>query len=60
MGATCEPARVVTSREYLEALGSLVCDLTSLQLIAERDRLNKDLENAHSAIKGLEVCYPLT
>ena len=27
------------------------------QLIAERDRLNKDLENAHSAIKALEVGY---
>jgi cell division control protein 12 len=27
----------------------------ALQLIAERDRLNKDLENAHSAIKSLEV-----
>jgi cell division control protein 12 len=26
-----------------------------LQLIAERDRLNKDLELAHSAIKGLEA-----
>jgi hypothetical protein len=25
------------------------------QLIAERDRLNKDLENAHSSIKALEV-----
>ncbi len=27
----------------------------SHQLIAERDRLNKDLENAHSSIKDLEV-----
>jgi len=26
-----------------------------LQLIAERDRLNKDLEMAHSAIKQLEA-----
>lgn len=29
--------------------------LTGTQLIAERDRLNKDLEQAHSAIKALEV-----
>lgn len=27
-----------------------------IQLITERDRLNKDLEHAHSAIKALEVC----
>jgi cell division control protein 12 len=27
----------------------------SLQLIAERDRLNKDLEMTHSAIKQLEA-----
>ena len=26
-----------------------------LQLIAERDRLNKDLESAHGAIKSLEA-----
>ena len=30
-------------------------DLTRAQLIAERDRLNKDLEMAHSAIKALEA-----
>ena len=30
-------------------------NLFSLQLIAERDRLNKDLELAHSAIKSLEA-----
>jgi cell division control protein 12 len=29
--------------------------LFSFQLIAERDRLNKDLEQAHSAIKQLEA-----
>lgn len=29
--------------------------LTRIQLIAERDRLNKDLEQAHSTIKALEV-----
>jgi cell division control protein 12 len=27
---------------------------TNPQLIAERDRLNKDLEQAHSSIKALE------
>jgi cell division control protein 12 len=30
-------------------------DAFSFQLIAERDRLNKDLEMAHSAIKQLEA-----
>ena len=29
--------------------------LSGRQLIAERDRLNKDLEMAHSAIKQLEA-----
>ena len=36
------------------SLGSAVW-LSCLQLIAERDRLNKDLEMAHSAIKQLEA-----
>ena len=35
--------------------GLLVCLRLPLQLIAERDRLNKDLEMAHSAIKSLEA-----
>jgi cell division control protein 12 len=28
---------------------------STLQLIAERDRLNKDLETAHGAIKSIEA-----
>ena len=32
-----------------------VTDVCIFQLIAERDRLNKDLEAAHSAIKQLEA-----
>lgn len=44
MGATCKG----DSR-------TMATMLTRTQLIAERDRLNKDLEQAHSAIKALEV-----
>jgi hypothetical protein len=42
------------ARSYWFCL-SIVCYLTLTQLIAERDRLNKDLELAHSAIKQLEA-----
>lgn len=46
MGAAC-------NRVFLPL--SVRRKLTPFQLIAERDRLNKDLELAHSAIKQLEA-----
>ena len=48
MGATREFAP-------LSFLRKLVANGMSIQLITERDRLNKDLELAHSTIKALEA-----
>jgi hypothetical protein len=48
MGAACQ-------LHFNHALSSALMSPLPLQLIAERDRLNKDLELAHSAIKSLEA-----
>ena len=45
----------VRSFTYYTTFRILEPNFRVLQLIAERDRLNKDLENAHGSIKGLEV-----
>ena len=49
MGATC------TFPNHAQTLGMDTDISLHWQLIAERDRLNKDLEMAHSAIKQLEA-----
>lgn len=47
MGATCQ---------YIVLAPCVVINgFSVLQLIAERDRLNKDLETAHGAIKAIEA-----
>ena len=43
-----------TTREFARLLLIIQFNSDNLQLIAERDRLNKDLELAHGAIKSLE------
>lgn len=50
-----EEARFRQWEQHVRVIYGLWQPCSRIQLIAERDRLNKDLEQAHSAIKTLEV-----
>ena len=50
-----EESRFRQWEQHVSCQKPLIDGKANDQLIAERDRLNKDLESAHSTIKALEV-----
>jgi len=54
-----EESRFRQWEQHVSYLCTALYEKADKQLIAERDRLNKDLESAHSTIKALEVSFPI-